>query len=213
MVGCAIAARNRPGRRLALSARREELLELGLELFSRRAYDEVSLEDIAAAAGISKGLVYHYFPSKRDLYVESLRVAAARLLAVTEPDPTLPKPARLRNALAAYLDYVEGYAASYTALLEGGVGSDEDAAAIVDHSRSVILERVLAALGVAIGEAQPALHLTVRGWIGFVEATSTEWLDDKSVTKEQLLDLMVSTLASMLPVAVRIDPTIRLDLG
>jgi AcrR family transcriptional regulator len=197
---------------LALSARREELLELGLELFSTRPYDEVSLEDIAAAAGISKGLVYHYFPSKRDLYVATLRVASERLLAVTEPDPTLPKPMRLFRGLAAYLDYVEGYAQSYTALLKGGVGSDVDAASIVEHSRQVIMQRVLAALGVSVVDVPPALHLVLRGWIGFVEATSTEWLESKRLSKEQLLEMMVSTLAVMLPVAQGIDPSIHLDI-
>jgi AcrR family transcriptional regulator len=199
---------------MPVAARREELLGLGLELFSTRAYDEVSLEDIAAAAGISKGLVYHYFPSKRDLYVASLRVASDRLLACTEPDPSLPKMAQLMSGLSAYLDYVQGFAKSYTALMKGGIGSDEEATAIVDHSRVVIMERVLFALGIALADAHPALRLIVRGWVGFVEATSIDWLERgtlgrPTVSKEQLLQLMGTALAAFLPTAQAIDPSIR----
>ena len=207
-----IAARNRPVRRLPVAARREELLELGLELFSARAYDEVSLDEIAAAAGISKGLVYHYFPSKRDLYVASLKVASDRLLACTAPDPGLPKAAQLYHALTAYLDFVERYAKSYTALIKGGVGSDREAAAIVDLSRTAIIDRVLSAIDVDPRTVPAALRLVVRGWIGFVEAVSTDWLETQSITKEQLLQLMAGSLAATLPGAEAIDPTIRLRI-
>ena len=60
--------------------RREELLRAGVELFSARSYDEVSIDEIAGAVGISRGLLYHYFPSKRDFYVAGLRRAADDLL-------------------------------------------------------------------------------------------------------------------------------------
>src|SRR5262249_51832707 len=126
----AIASRKRS--RLGLEERREKLLELGLQLFSTRPYDDVSTDDIAAAAGISKGLMYHYFPGKRDFYVETLRVASKRLMERTKPDPALPKPMRLHASLSAYLDYVDAYAKSYAALLKGGIGSDPEAAAIVE---------------------------------------------------------------------------------
>ena len=73
-----------PRRRLS-DERREELLRAGVELFSARSYDEVSIDEIAAAVGISRGLLYHYFPSKRDFYVAGLRRAADDLLAAVEP--------------------------------------------------------------------------------------------------------------------------------
>jgi AcrR family transcriptional regulator len=192
--------------------RREELLELALEQFSTRAYDEVSLEDFAAAAGVSKGLVYHYFPGKRELYIATLRLASERLLARTEPDATLPKPLRMHQGLAAYLDYVEGYAKSYTALLKGGIGFDAEAAAIVDGCRQVVMERVLSAIGVDAARVPPALRQALRGWVGFAEATSIDWLEHRSPPKEQVLTLLVTMIGNALAAAQALDPDIRLDL-
>ncbi len=88
--------------RLSLDERRQQLLDLGLELFSQRPFEDISVEDIADAAGISRGLLYHYFPSKRDFYVAVVRVAAAELRALIEPtghgkaaqDPGSSKPRR-----------------------------------------------------------------------------------------------------------------------
>src|SRR4051812_45882941 len=74
-----------PRARLDVDERRAQLLSLGLERFSERSYDEVSIDDLARAAGISKGLLYHYFPTKRDFYIAALAQAAEQLLAATDP--------------------------------------------------------------------------------------------------------------------------------
>lgn len=199
-----------------MEERREDLLERGLELFTSRAYDEVSLEDFAAAAGVSKGLVYHYFEDKRDLYVATLRLAASRLLARTEPDIALPKALRLHHGLTAYLDYVEGFAKSYVALLKGGIGYDAEAAAVVDEVRRVIADRVLTAIGVATVDVPPALRFALRGWVGFVEATSVDWLatlqSDAALSKESLLRMWVEELAATLTIAQGLDPRVKVDL-
>ena len=79
--------------RLSTDARREQLVALGIDIFSERPFDEVSIDDIAAAAGISKGLLYHYFPSKRDFYVAVVRHSADEMQAITDTDPALePSP-------------------------------------------------------------------------------------------------------------------------
>src|SRR5690242_4164925 len=67
--------------RLDVDERRAQLVALGLAEFGTRTYDDVSIDLIAQAAGISKGLLYHYFPTKRAFYVACVREAAARLLA------------------------------------------------------------------------------------------------------------------------------------
>ena len=110
--------------RLSTDARREQLVALGIEIFSERPFDEVSIDDIAAAAGISKGLLYHYFPSKRDFYVAVIRSAADEMQALTEPDPALVPRERLAAALERYLEYVETHARGYATVLRAGIGSD-----------------------------------------------------------------------------------------
>lgn len=66
-------------RRMGVDERRQQLIGVALELFSHRAPDEVSIDEIAAAAGISRPLVYHYFPGKQSLYEAALRRAADEL--------------------------------------------------------------------------------------------------------------------------------------
>lgn len=110
-----------PRTRLDVDERRAQLIALGLEQFSDRPYDEVSIDEIAAAAGISKGLLYHYFPTKRDFYAAAIGEAARHLLETTQTPDTVPALERLRAGIGAYLAYVEQHGAAYTALFRGGI--------------------------------------------------------------------------------------------
>src|SRR5581483_404686 len=76
--------------RLDPAARRAQLIELGVQMLATRTLDELSVEDIATQAGISRGLLFHYFASKQEFHVEVARAAAAALIARTAPDPALP---------------------------------------------------------------------------------------------------------------------------
>ena len=180
--------------RLDLDARRRQLVGIGLDLFSDRAYDEIAIDDIAAQAGISKGLLYHYFPSKRDFYVEVIREAARDLRERTEPDETLPPIDRLSESLDAYLRHVEEHARGHATLLRGGIGSDPEVRAIVDENRAVFALRIIDAMVEQGAEATPAVRLAVRGWIGFVEAVSLDWVERGEVTRPEVLALLVQTL-------------------
>src|SRR5256714_11614071 len=159
-----------PRVRLDLDARREQLMRIGLELFSTNSYDAVSIDEIAARAGISKGLLYHYFPSKREFYVAGVRAAAAQLRDVVEPDPELPPPERLRVSLEAYLDYVEHHAEGYIALMRGGIGSGAGACGIGAERRGVIIVLYLPVLPLKPGPST-LLRPAYEGRVGFREAT------------------------------------------
>lgn len=190
------ARSRKPGwTRLDVASRRAQLLARGSALFSTRAYDEVSMDDVARAVGISKGLLYHYFPTKRDFYVAVLQDSAADLLARTD-EPNVPPVERLLRGIDAYLAYVEAHGPAYVALLRGGIGSDDEVAAIVERTRQAFLERLLG--GLAIDEPSPELRTVLRGWVGFVEASSIDWLEHRDLTAAQLRDLLATTLAQLL---------------
>src|SRR5437879_9992846 len=108
--------------RLQPDARRRQLLEVGVRLVGQVSYQELSLEEVAEAAGISRPLVYRYFPTKRAFYVEALRFAAEQLLALAErASPGDPGQA-LRAGLDTYLGYVEEHAAPYRKILRDVLG-------------------------------------------------------------------------------------------
>ncbi|WP_169791401.1 TetR/AcrR family transcriptional regulator [Sandaracinus amylolyticus] len=197
--------------RLALDERRAQLLELGARLFSERAYDDVSIDDIAEAAGISKGLLYHYFGSKRAFYVATVRQAAQQLQLRTEPDASLPQPSRARAGLDGYLSFVEEHAAPYASLMRSGIGNDPEVAAIVDETRDAIVKRMMDELG--LSEPRPVVRFALRSWIGLVEAASLDWLDRREVAREAVLQMLLESLYSTLVIASRLDPDAPISVG
>jgi len=182
--------------RLSPDDRRAQLLALAVRTFTERPYDDFSMDDLAAEAGVSKGLLYHYFPSKRALYLEVLHGAASELLGLMRPQPGLPLPDQLRAALLAYLAYVRERAPAYRAILRGGVGTDPEVAAVAELVRRTIRERILEGLQIPL--PSPRLRLTVSGWVGLVEAASLDWLDHDDLDSERLADLLVDALTALL---------------
>lgn len=182
--------------RLDVDERRAQLLALGLQFFSGRAYDEVPIEDLAREAGISKGLLYHYFPTKRDFYVATVREASRQLLDRTRPDEGLPPIERLRAGLDTYLAYVEQHGPAYTALLRGGIGSDTEVAAVIEETRTEFLARLLEGIGKSV-TVDARLRIMLRGYIGLVEAASLEWVDRRDLDRAELCDLLADALPAV----------------
>jgi AcrR family transcriptional regulator len=196
-------AKARPRVRLDNDARRAQLLELGMQAFSERTYDEVSIDDLARAAGVSKGLLYHYFRTKRDFYVAGLHEIARDLLAKTLFQPAdVPPLERVRNGLEAFLDHVEGQAKSFLALMRGGIGSDPEVAAVIEATRSAYVQRLLEELGgspfAAMVTGNPLYRTAARGWLGFVEAAIIDWLSHGDIERRRLRDLLVEMMIATL---------------
>lgn len=200
-----------PRTRLELDARRMQLIELGFDMFAKNAYDEVHIDLVAKKAGISKGLLYHYFPTKRDFYTATLRVAASQLLSEIEVDDSLPPLERLSTGLEHYLRFVERYATAYVALMRGGVGADPQVAAIIEETRGACFSRLMTGLHTISASAAPSgtpalpaletmplLRIALRGFVGFVEATSLEWVVAREVPQAELVSMLVQVLLQTL---------------
>jgi AcrR family transcriptional regulator len=201
-----VATRRAPRRRVRLDndERRAQLLELARRAFSDRSYDDVSIDDLARAAKISKGLLYHYFPTKRDLYVAVLREIADQLVARVAATPRdLPPIERVRVGLNAYLDHVHQHSRAFVALMRGGIGSDPEVAEVVESVRTRLFDRFLEGSPVApVLRGNLRFDIALRGWIGFVEATSIEWCASQRVSRDELRDLLVEVLFSVMRVIV-----------
>jgi AcrR family transcriptional regulator len=195
----------RPRRRIRLDndQRRAQLLELAKRAFSDRSYDEVSIDDLAKIAGISKGLLYHYFPTKRDLYVAGLReIADALVDSVIQVSEDLPPIDRIRYSVDAYLEHISRHSRAFVALMRGGIGSDPEVAAVVDSVRTRLFDRLLAGSSLATMLAGDARFETaIRGWIGFVEASSIDWCANPRLSAIELRELMTAVLFEILRVA------------
>jgi AcrR family transcriptional regulator len=194
----------------AAGERRDELLAVGLRLFSQRAYDELVLDDIAAQAGVAKGLIYYYFGSKRGFYVAIVQAAAAELRERLDPDPSSEPAERLRRSLDAYLRYVEEHSAGYRTLLGGGIGSDPEVLAIREEQRAFVIDLILEGIGQPRDPA-PALRAALEGWLSFVEGASLDWLVERDLDRTQMRDLLVNALGGALAAARAVDATLSVD--
>ncbi len=189
--------------RLPVDERRQQLLDLATELFAERTYEEISVDEIAQAAGISKGLLYHYFPSKRAFYVAAVRHAAQQLLDDTnvEAAPGQPPSAdAMRAGVDRYLAFVERSSTAYAFLLRGGMAADPKVQSILEETRQAFLDRMMADVG-AVGDAA-RLRTALRGYIAFVEAASLDWLEHRDLSRDALADLMVNTCVSLVSLAL-----------
>ncbi|MFE2277381.1 TetR/AcrR family transcriptional regulator [Streptomyces sp. NPDC059454] len=193
-------------RRLSVEERRSQLLEAALSLFAHRVPEDVSLDDVAEAAGVSRPLVYRYFPGgKQQLYEAALMSAADELRHCFDEPHEGPLLLRLSRALDRYLAFVGRHDAGFSALLQGGsVVETSRTTAIVDGVRRAAAEHILSHLGVA--GPGPRLRMTIRMWITAVEAASLIWLDeDKQPPVDELRDWLVEQFVAVLTVTARRD--------
>jgi len=189
----------RPRVRLDNDARRAQLLLLAKKSFSDRSYDDVSIDDLAREARISKGLLYHYFPTKRDLYVAGLREIADELVDRVHAVPVdLPPAERVRAGLDAYLDHISQHARAFVSLMRGGIGSDPEVASVIEGVRRRLSERFLEGSPFRPAIAgNPKFEIAIRGWIGFVEHATIDWCADPKLTREELRDLLAQVLLAI----------------
>ena len=187
------------GRRLGPDARRAQLVGVGLALMKEMPFDEITAEVVARAGGVSKGLVFHYFPSTRDLQVAILRAAAGELLVELDVGAGLPPDERLRVGLDAFVRYIEQHPASYQAVVRRA-GSDERLLAVFEDTRAAVVDIVAASLG--LSELPPGLRLVIRGWIAMVEECVLHWLDDRPVPRDDLIEFLRRAALTMLPDAL-----------
>jgi AcrR family transcriptional regulator len=191
-------------RRLTPDARRAELLRAGERVFTERAYDDVSVEQIADAAGTSKNLLYHYFSGKRELYLETIRAAAQEMLARTEPDMRLDPIVRLRTSIDRHLGYVEEHAEGYIKLLRGA-GGDPEVQEIVAAAHRDVVARALASMPLAGATPPPTLVLALHGWVAFIDEVSIAWLEQPALAREDLREMLVHQFVAIVTASARSD--------
>ena len=191
--------------RMRPDSRREQLIDLGVRLLSTRSLDDLSIETLAEEAGISRGLLYHYFGNKRDFHRAVVRRAADDLIRVTAPVQEGAPLERLAKSLEAYVDYVVANYAGYTSLVRGAASGDEDLQEIYEEARAALTDRIFdvaendGVLDVFTFEDTPAVRLMVRGWSAMAEDVVISWVrDDRGVSKDDLLAMLAAALPGVL---------------
>ncbi|MGW2561844.1 TetR/AcrR family transcriptional regulator [Streptomyces sp. NPDC001514] len=191
-------------RRMGVEERRQQLIGVALELFGHRSPDEVSIDEIAAAAGISRPLVYHYFPGKQSLYEAALRRAADELAGRFVEEPEGPLGGRLLRVMGRFFDFVDEHGPGFSALMRGGpaVGSTTTNA-MIDEVRQAAYDQIMAHLGITDPPAR--LRLVVRSWVSLAESTALLWLDGREIPRAELERQLVHDFAALVAVPAAYD--------
>ena len=166
---------------MTTEARREQLLAFGRQHFARHGYEAMSMDAIADRAGVSKGLLYHYFGNQRGFYMETVRSVTDEVIAITEPPADQPFDPAI-----------------YTALVRGGLGSDTEVNDLLDRVRTTTMSRVLERLG--IHRPCALSQIAIYGWVSLIENGCAEWTTAGGASPSQLIDFFISAFAPVLEV-------------
>ena len=198
--------------RLQHDERRAQILTCARRLFSERNYGAVSSEEIAREAGVARGLLHHYFGTKRELYLEVVRsmlqLPGDLFTELDEGD----RDALLDQAVDRWLDMVERNRGTWLATVGAhGFGRDPDVEAILDEARDRIADRLIRLLGEDDpADAPPELRALIRAYAGFAEAASLEWIERERLTRPQVHQVLLHGLIQLLD---EVLPRVRAHVG
>jgi AcrR family transcriptional regulator len=197
--------------RLQVDERRGQLIEAGRALFAEHAFEEISMRQIAQAAGISKPLLYHYFPSKVELFKAAVADQAAELQRVIEPTGEGTPIEQLTRSLDAYLCWIEDNSHAWIKLMQSAATLPE-AGAFIEGFRTRTLEPILLRLS-GRRKVHPVLRNVLKGWLGYVDAAIADWIEAGDLGRDQLRDLILAAFGAALLAAQEVDPKLKFELG
>lgn len=187
-------------RRLSADERRRQLVAIGLAKIVETPIQDLSMDDIATEAGISRGLLFHYFPTKTDFYLACIAAAGRRILRTTAPDDDLPGDGQVEMTTRLMVEQIERRRGFYLALVHGHGVADPRVSEVMDSVRDGSTQRVMAALDVP-----EARRDVVRAWWAYTEDRALTWsavpTGERPVSLSQLVGECVAALHALLRIS------------
>ncbi|MEM7183685.1 MAG: TetR/AcrR family transcriptional regulator [Spirochaetota bacterium] len=180
------------GKRLQPEKRREQLLVFGRELFANHAFDAVSMDEMANMAGVSKGLLYHYFKGRRGFYLQTVRHVVEGCLQAMRAGEGKDDIAEILRAFAKYCNENAGM---YKLIIRGGIGADVEVQAETNRVREYFVSQVLTSEQKK--KAKPLEKIALSGWIAFIESATAEWIEQPSISCNKFVELLLAFLATI----------------
>lgn len=184
--------------RLGADDRRRQLIGIGLQLLATRPIHQITVDEVAATAGISRSLLFHYFPTKQDYYVAVVRAASRRLLRRIAPDHDSPASTQIHAIVEDYVTYLERRREPYIALFRSP-SVDDWVRSIHEETQDALARRVLSALDEC--RHSDKVELAVRAWWSFAEELAITWTGRNPDSRDELVELLVETLHRVIDAA------------
>ena len=174
--------------------RRAQLVAIGLELLPTTPVQELTIDEVARRAGISRSLLFHYFATKSEFYTAVLHAAADLLRDHVVPRPGTPLAGQLPGMLDRFVSWVETYRDGHLAFVRGASAGDPAIAEVYARTREQLVEVALAAVPLPDGPRQRQL---VRSWFAFTEDLVLQWTQEPTMTRAELLALLADVLTRL----------------
>lgn len=196
--------------RLAPDERRAQLVALGVAALADSPLDQLSIDDLVAAAGVSRGLLFYYFESKQGFHREVVRTARDSMLRATEPSVDLAPLDRLRDTLSRIVGFVHDHENTFFSLVRGAASGDARVREVVEQARALQTERVVAVFGELGVPETPALRMALRSWVAFAEQYLVEAAVGGGVPSDEIVALLECTV---LGIVTTVEPDAAAALG
>ncbi|MFY0408460.1 TetR/AcrR family transcriptional regulator [Solicola sp. PLA-1-18] len=185
-----------PRSRLTPDARREQILLSATEVFTTRPYGEVSTAELARRAGVTRGLVHHYFGGRQGLFLAVVRRQVMMPWSSLDDVAGDTLAERVSAAMDVVLDAAETFGRAWVVFDgTGGLGSDAEVAAVVAEADDRAARIVLGALG--FDEPDDRLVVEVRTFAALVKAACREWLVTGALPRDEAHRLLTVTLTAL----------------
>jgi AcrR family transcriptional regulator len=189
--------------RLSPEQRRAQLIAIGVAFLAEHPLDELTIDELARRAGVSRALIFHYFDSRQGVERAIVTTARDSLLLASEPRAELPPRERVRDTLLRIAGFVREHSGTFSSLIRGVASGDPAVRAIVDESRELNAQRLLEAF-TELGDADtPALRVALRAWVSFTEETLLELVVDRRIDDDTVVDFLEQTLDGVVAAAGR----------
>ncbi|MBW9093464.1 TetR family transcriptional regulator [Microbacterium jejuense] len=189
--------------RLSPDERRAQLIALGVAALAEHPLGELNIEALAAQAGVSRALLFHYFGSRQGFQRDIVRTAGDSMLQATEPDPALAPLPRLTDTLRRTVGFVRAHVGTFSSLVRGPASGDPQIRAVVEHARVLQTERVVALFRELGAEPSQRLLIGLRGWLAFTEQALVDTAVGEQLTDDELVQLLQESLHG---IAERLEP-------
>ena len=185
--------------RLGADVRREQILAAAARLFGERPYSAISTTELAEAAGVTRGLLHHYFGTKRELYLEVLR---SMMYVPPLEDLQVPEGSReerIEHAVNWFMAFITSHGRTWLALLSAdSAGSDPEVAAILREADDLAASRVLEALEFSGTAKQRRVAMTAIRSFGSMSKAMGRELVREAISRAEAKRVLVAALTATL---------------
>jgi len=191
--------------RLSPDERRAQLVALGVAALADRPLEELSLDELCAQAGVSRGLLFYYFESKQGFHREVVRTARDSMLHATEPQPDLPPLQRLTVTLTSIVRFVREHPDTFFSLVRGAASGDVRVREVVEEARRIQTERVAAVFAELGAPESVLLAVALRSWVAFAEQALVDGALETDMGSDDIVRFLQR---SLIAVTTTVDPAI-----